>query len=201
MMNDGNLELLKHAQGVWPSDRASVGLDIACEWAVKKLDCLQSERDDYARDEAIALKQVEEYSHEIGKLQSERDELRLGVAAMKAERDCPRWAERTLLKLKADEDRRNELEAIVDELPKCWRLVDGELREDCPVVPGMVMYFLFGPSFRIELYERTVRTIEADGWLTWVEEGPEQSGGRNSEDCCNSRAAAEFVKQAEKGTG
>ncbi len=40
-MSDGNLELLKNAKSVWPSDRASVGLDVACEWAVKEIERLQ----------------------------------------------------------------------------------------------------------------------------------------------------------------
>ncbi len=82
------------------------------------------------------------------------------------------------------------LQAIVDKPRKCWRLNEaGELTQDCLVVPGMVMYFYFGPSYRIELYKRTVKTIEADGWMTWIEKGPER--GRMSEDCCNSNEAAE----------
>ena len=33
------------------------------------------------------------------------------------------------------------LQAIVDKLPKCWRLNDaGELVQDCPVVPGMKVW-------------------------------------------------------------
>ncbi len=31
----------------------------------------------------------------------------------------------------------DRLQAIVAKLPKCWRLVDGVLVTDCPVVPGM----------------------------------------------------------------
>ena len=40
-MSNSNLELLKNAKGVWPSDRAGVGLDIACEWAVEEIERLQ----------------------------------------------------------------------------------------------------------------------------------------------------------------
>lgn len=84
---------------------------------------------------------------------------------------------------------------ITDTLPTCWQLnaTKTNVAQDCPVAPGMVMYFYFGPSYRIELYKRTVRTIESDGWMTWVEEGPER--GRNSEDCFNSHAAAEFTEK------
>lgn len=82
------------------------------------------------------------------------------------------------------------LQTIVDKLPKCWRLNDeGVLVRDEPVVPGMVVHFWFGPSYRIELYTRTVRTVEADGWLTWVEKGPER--GRSAEDCYSTHKAAE----------
>ena len=35
---------------------------------------------------------------------------------------------------------REDLHKIVDKLPKCWRLVDGELVQDCPVVPGENLY-------------------------------------------------------------
>ena len=37
-------------------------------------------------------------------------------------------------------------EAIVDALPKCWRLVDGELVQDCPVVPGMRVWRIKWPT-------------------------------------------------------
>lgn len=33
------------------------------------------------------------------------------------------------------------LQAIVDALPKCWRLKDGELVQDVPVVPGMRLWW------------------------------------------------------------
>ncbi len=42
----------------------------------------------------------------------------------------------------ADEIER--LQAIVDALPKCWRLTDGVLVKDVPVVPGMTIYYLDG---------------------------------------------------------
>ena len=79
---------------------------------------------------------------------------------------------------------------IVDKLPKCWRLnEDDKLVQDMPVVPGMEVYFWFGPSYRIELYQRTVKTIEADDWLTWVQKGPGR--GRGAEDCYSTHKAAE----------
>ena len=94
------------------------------------------------------------------------------------------------------ECRANVAEAIVAKLSKCWRLKGKgdkrELVEDCPVAPGMRVYFWFGPSFRIELYGRTVASITADAWLTWVEKGPERSG-KSAEDCYNSREAAIFA--------
>ena len=71
----------------------------------------------------------------------------------------------------------------------------GELcktRDGVTVVPGMKVYFWFGPSFRIDLYERTVKSVQADGWLNWVEKGPER--GRCAEDCYSTSKAAEAAK-------
>ena len=37
-------------------------------------------------------------------------------------------------------DRADKAERIVDQFPKCWRLVDGKLVQDVAVVPGMVVW-------------------------------------------------------------
>lgn len=37
-------------------------------------------------------------------------------------------------------DNNDRLQAIVDTVPKCWQLVDGELKQTCPVVPGMTVW-------------------------------------------------------------
>jgi hypothetical protein len=36
----------------------------------------------------------------------------------------------------------DELQDIVDALPKCWRLVDGKLSQTCPIVPGMELWWI-----------------------------------------------------------
>ena len=57
--------------------------------------------------------------------------------------------------LKEREAKVARLQAIVDKLPKCWRLVEGKLVQDVPVVPGMVLY-------------RCRRAYRADGEAEWV---------------------------------
>jgi carbon storage regulator len=48
-------------------------------------------------------------------------------------------------KTKAERDR---LAAIIEVLPKCWRLVDGELRQDEPVVVGSTGLWWLHPVYR-----------------------------------------------------
>lgn len=46
-------------------------------------------------------------------------------------------------------DQIRNLKAIVDGLPKCWRLNDaGELVQDAPVTPGMIVYHIFGEGIQ-----------------------------------------------------
>jgi len=56
-------------------------------------------------------------------------------------------------------DRIEDLQATIDQLPKCWRLNEvGELVQDVPVTPGMVVSVW---------YEGRLFT----NWVRWVESG------------------------------
>ena len=58
----------------------------------------------------------------------------------------PAAAGRQIRDLKAQLTQRD---AVIDKLPKCWRLVDGALVKDCPVVPGMEVWSLSGEKHDI----------------------------------------------------
>lgn len=58
------------------------------------------------------------------------------------------------------EDQRDALQAVVDKLPKCWRLnEDGKLVQDCPVVPDMQLWRMSGPGGVIG-EARTIRSFD-----------------------------------------
>ena len=86
----------------------------------------------------------------------------------------------------------------VAKLPKCWRLVDGELKQDCPVVPGMDVWFAEG--FESSTFRRCiVGEIGPHGNVRlWITEGVRCLGLNPSRECYNSLTAAKFAQQAEK---
>jgi len=60
------------------------------------------------------------------------------------------------------------LQAIIDKLPKCWRLQDGKLVQDVPVVPGTDFWKVLGPTgstwIRKVRVSLTCSTVDASGW-------------------------------------
>ena len=83
----------------------------------------------------------------------------------------------------------DELRAIVDKLPKCWRLNErGELLQDVPVVPGMEVWFWLNDE-AILVHQKAVQFVEDNqqsimtsyGWL-------------NVRHCYSTREAAEAAE-------
>lgn len=81
-----------------------------------------------------------------------------------------------------------ELEAIVDKLPKCNRLVDGKLVCDKPVTPGMIVWFesdcgeLWSEPALHFVYGTLDSNLTREGWKRLVK-------------CFDSREAAEAAKE------
>ena len=61
-----------------------------------------------------------------------------------------------------------QLQEIVDKLPKCWRLVDGELVQDVPVVPGMAVHYIDYRQGGDRVIPRTVQGVDETGWCISV---------------------------------
>lgn len=86
---------------------------------------------------------------------------------------------------------------VVSALPRCWTMVDGELEQTRPVVPGMVLWpqaEFFVPDEqggRVELCIVDIETGERiapyDGVAGW-----------QPDKCCDSREAAEAVAKMNK---
>ena len=101
---------------------------------------------------------------------------------------------------------RQELERTVDKLPKCWQFNDDKtaLVQTCPITLGMKLFVIYEGvvhpvksywiydegSFGAEVLAKDSRWEEPIGVNGW-----------EPEECYNSLEAAEFAKQAEKGTG
>jgi len=86
---------------------------------------------------------------------------------------------------------REELQAVIDKLPKCWRILDGELVQDVPIVPDMLVYIIVGEH----IDERRVVGPYGQKALLIVE--PERHGSCRGtrhilvEHCHSTREAAE----------
>lgn len=103
-----------------------------------------------------------------------------------------------------------ELEATVDALPKCWQLKGDktELVQDCPVVPGMTVYWMYptarsggteccSTSGRVR-YVETMAPEDSRNMFVYPIEVETDNGKPYLRDCYNSLEAAEFAKK--KGT-
>ncbi len=123
----------------------------------------------------------------------------------------------TPLLLRQLADRAELLQAIVNTLPKCWRLVDGEPVQDCPVVLGMVVCVTCRRRLRDEgppiwppdpgdgMVVGVAIGTDGEQYLTIVERSAE--GGfvdvkwaftKDPSECANTREAAEAMA-ARKG--
>ena len=87
-----------------------------------------------------------------------------------------------------------ELQAIVAELPKCWRLVDGELKRDCPVVPNTTERLWYSHPGSGAIYERTYEANMDDARSH--RRGYHETVWISVADCFNSLEAAKFAKHA-----
>ncbi len=67
-------------------------------------------------------------------------------------------------------NRIDELEAIVEKLPKCWRLNDvGELVQDVPVYPSMDVWFPWSNDGFAGPHFTTVLAIDPDSDSCWLD--------------------------------
>ncbi len=82
------------------------------------------------------------------------------------------------------------LQAIIDKLPKCWRLLDGKLVQDVPVMPGMKL-LCNGDWWEVESISNTgaVRLADYRGGTRYL--------SVFGENCHNSREAAEAAEGEE----
>lgn len=94
--------------------------------------------------------------------------------------------------------RNKELQAIVDALPKCWRLVDGVPVQDVPVVPGMAIWVEYGgkiePDRAWQFYQHRF-SGEPIQWFVLLGRGGFPIG-----DCYDSPEAAEHAAKAKGKT-
>lgn len=94
------------------------------------------------------------------------------------------------------------LRAIVDKLPKCWRLVDGKLVQDCPVGTGMELFVVHEgkvyPVHHYWIYDEGSCGVEIQIKVPSYSD-PVLLSGFELNDCHNSREAAETALNKEKG--
>ena len=84
-----------------------------------------------------------------------------------------------------------DLEAIVDTLPKCNRLVDGKLVCDKPVTPGMVLFVLHRSEGIID--ECEVASLSRYK-VTWTKPDSLEYIGARHDSCFDTREDAEAAK-------
>ena len=130
------------------------------------------------------------------------------IDQLQAERKSPHlanWASQTLLERQREEKEFKRLRAIVDKLPKCWRLtVDGKLAQAVPVVPGMTVWITLddvglhqvvvsevGMQGQIQIEDDT--DSDGDGWWR-VWEASEAYSTREAAE----KAAEEAIKKAQE---
>ncbi len=83
------------------------------------------------------------------------------------------------------EARLETLEETVAKLPKCWRLTDeGELVQDVPVVPGMVLWYWIEEPTKYLLGSTKLHIHYTESFLT------EMDGWKHFCDCYSTREAA-----------
>ncbi len=80
------------------------------------------------------------------------------------------------------------LRAIVAKLPKCWRFNEGELVQDWPVVPGMVVFYRHPKG---EIYPHRVGLNLGETWCN--RDSNNQPVRTSVADCANTREAAEAM--------
>jgi len=144
-------------------------------------------------------------ANQIERQQAELDEVRAAFAPVRdwydtedGDLELAEMLTKAVADLQEDRAENMRLKAIVVRLPKCWRLVneDGKqkLVQDCPVVPGMTVFFLRNSKSRIG-------QIEVDGVEDWggrgrsvLVRGYRKHGGcRPVERVYSTREAAEFA--------
>jgi len=87
------------------------------------------------------------------------------------------------------------LQAIVDKLPKCWRLNEqGELVQDEPMCPGMEVWWIF-PSRRV-IFRRIILAVDNDrAVLQRWRFAPNEGNFVRSSKCYLTREAAEAARK------
>ena len=90
----------------------------------------------------------------------------------------------------------DRLQTIIAKLPKCWRLVNGQLVQDVLIVAGMTAWYLTALAPQ-GIRESAVRSYECriDGWWVWFTE----QNYRRPEDCYSSRESAETAVDMKGG--
>lgn len=88
-----------------------------------------------------------------------------------------------------------DLRAIVDALPKCWRLKDGKQVQDVPVGPGNVMFVVRYDLAGDPIVCSTIRAVARDGRVL-CESSLYPNEWFSAEDCYDSREAAEHAAKA-----
>ena len=77
---------------------------------------------------------------------------------------CRHKIERTRIENRTLREEVKRLQAIVDKLPKCWRLNEaGELVQDVPVVPGMILY---NGTYEFVVSDRHIPTADFNWYST-----------------------------------
>jgi hypothetical protein len=92
-------------------------------------------------------------------------------------------------------DKIEQLQAIVDKLPKCWRLNEhGELVQDEPMHPGMEVWWIF-PSRRV-IFRRVILVVDNDRVVLqrW-RFAPNEGNFAKSSKCYLTRKAAEAARK------
>ena len=110
--------------------------------------------------------------------------------------DCPRCE---LLKSQLA-----RLQSIVDKLSKCWRLVDGVLVQDCPVVIGETELWWCPPAYSMlePCFLGICFCITYGMKLGRPHAYGLRGGGPHAiDDCCNTREAAEALLKEREDSG
>ena len=96
-------------------------------------------------------------------------------------------------------DELSRLRDIVATLPQCYRLVDGVPVQDCPVVPGMTVWFT-EEHISAKIHSYLIGEIGPRGNARlWTVESDRCIGLQDTGNCANSRECAEAMA-ARKGT-
>lgn len=154
-----------------------------------------------------------EFINELLALRTERDELKEKVQYLEGDEYPPNrvleafatevlgwdtydYPDQVIREVKVDIDQLKaqvkEQAEVIDKLPKCWRLVDGKMVRDVPVVPGMQVWYY---SINGYLKKRTVLWIRRSGNLMF-----HRKRLRHSTGCYSTREAAEAaLREKEKG--